>query len=310
MKTQPPPKTLQYAIPVGIVLVLGGLALSQWLPSPDSPSFKDVISTSEKTNQPATIAQAREQVRNDSGLNQSGFESSETSAGQASQLPDANRLFEALADIRITANGEAAVLDNKALEQLQTYFDSSSELMTEDQIIVLQALIREGLPDPLGDNVARVVGNYNRYLQVRNALTPSPEADLQASTDYYLTLKQVRREIMGTETADKLFQKEEAAAEFMFAARAVEADDSLSNEQKQQKIQALDRQRLEASISVPNWSERYAQYQLERQQLMSAGLAPTDKQRQLQALIQRHFNPDEVEELRLEGVLNSETRQR
>jgi lipase chaperone LimK len=212
-------------------------------------------------------------------------------------------LFEALGTIRIDSNNDI-VLDHDALIALNQTLNFGETPLSDRDLDILQDLIRVALPGKAGEQTAKTVADYYQYLQAERAFHKTYEApegmpsDLSSLEQQYEELQALRELYLGQDTADRLFATADAGAHFMLQAKKVEADPSLSPEQKEQKMQALNAQLMDKTVPVTNWSDRYSAFQIEKKRIAGAQLPEGEKQAQVDALMRRHFTNEELAKVR------------
>lgn len=161
----------------------------------------------------------------------------------AGEVPyDVVEIYDVLQSIQLDEYGHV-VPDQTAKEALENAFLDLGPDLSPEAMAELQNLIRIGLPGGAGEEAARVLKNYyelrlaeeefNRYLP-QNGEAPRIER--------YEELMQLRRRYLGDDLADQLFAVENAQARHMFAAVAIQQDDALTDEEKESRQVALQKQ--------------------------------------------------------------------
>ena len=216
----------------------------------------------------------------------------------------ADALYEALQNVRIDDNGDV-VLDNEALEALNRTLQYGEVELNSQNLADLQELIKVGVPGKAGEQTAEIVVDYYRYLEAEdefNALYEqqgSPaDAGNEAYAQQYEELKALRALYLGQDVAAELFATADASARYMFEAQQLEADPTLSADDKAERLKTLNDRLIDATVPVDNWRQRYSDFLLEKQRIMDAGLADQEKKVQIERLMQQHFNPDELAKVR------------
>jgi len=211
---------------------------------------------------------------------------------------DVVAIFDALQAIELDQDGNV-IPDPAALNSLQTLFDNSNFVWNETLLAEIQGLVMTGLPGTAGEQTVEVIGNYYEFFQAKQQINTLYNANsaYKHSREYYDELKALREMYLGQEVATRLFEKEDAEAEYMFAALALESDTALSAEQKQARQAELAARYLASTPDIPNWESRYAQYQREKQQILNSDLSDRDKQTQITQLAHQHFSAQEINTL-------------
>jgi lipase chaperone LimK len=167
-----------------------------------------------------------------------GKKSETDKAKAAGALPyNAVEVYKVLQSLKLDEDG-SLVPDQTVLKALeQGYRDLGSDLSPE-AMAGLQDVIRKGLPGQAGEEAAHILENYYRYRSAESEFHQQLVNQLPAAS-HYEELIQLRRNYLGQEVADQLFAVENAQARHMLAAIAIEKDTTLTAEQKQAQLKAL-----------------------------------------------------------------------
>ncbi len=216
----------------------------------------------------------------------------------------ADALYEALQNVRIDKNGDV-VLDNEALEALNRTLQYGEVELNRQNLADLQELIKVGVPGKAGEQTAEIVVDYYRYLEAEDEFNALYEqqgstADLgnDAYAQQYEELKALRTLYLGQEVAAELFATADASAYYMFEAQQLEADTTLSADDKAERQKTLNDRLTDATVPVDNWRQRYSVFLADKQRIVNAGLADQEKKAQVERLMKQHFNPDELAKVR------------
>lgn len=216
----------------------------------------------------------------------------------------ADALYEALQNVRIDKNGDV-ILDNEALEALNRTLQYGGVELNRQNLADLQELIKVGVPGKAGEQTAEIVVDYYRYLEAEdefNALYEQQGSTADLSNDAYAQqyeeLKALRTLYLGQEVAAELFATADASAYYMFEAQQLEADTTLSADDKAERQKTLNDRLTDATVPVDNWRQRYSVFLADKQRIVNAGLADQEKKAQVERLMKQHFNPDELAKVR------------
>lgn len=206
---------------------------------------------------------------------------------------DVTVIYEALQLVRVDENDDV-VLDDTALKALNETLDYSDIALNAAELEELQELIRIGLPGKAGEQTARVVGDYYRFLGAKEEFEAVYEVqgDRHHESEYE-ELVSLRELYLGREVAQQLFAEEDKDARYMLAAMQLEADDSLTQEERSRQIRELAAQRDQTNDS-PNWDRRYAAFEQQKQYIVDAGLSETEQAKQIEQLLAEHFSGEEL----------------
>lgn len=255
-------------------------ALIYWAPSHEEPQPAAVV------QQPGSDTIAHQwQWDNFTKAKQAAESTSQDAQGNApraaTELPyDAVTVYRALQSIRVDENGRL-VPDVNAMQALEAGYADLGPDLSPEAMAELQDLIRKGLPGPAGEEAARILENYYRYRAAEAELTQMRAAQSNAamgqlpSPDSYEELVALRRSYLGKEVADGLFAVEDAQARHMFAALAIQQDETLSPEEKQAQQAALEAQLNETLVSIGQLTPEEAAAERVRH-LRESGASQTD----------------------------------
>jgi lipase chaperone LimK len=259
-------------------------------------------------------------------------------------------IYRILQSIKLDENGR--VLPDQTLkEALEEGFDALGPDLSAAAMSEQQNLIRKGLPGPVGEEAAHILGNYYQFRLAEVALNRPVENQLSA-IDRHKELLQLRRNYLGEEISDKLFAVEDTQARHMFAAIAIQQNTGLTAEEKQAQLATLqdqlsDRQlalgqlepteaaaekvrRLrekgapnvdisadiyssrEAILGAENarmlaaadreeaqWQSRFNGFWQARNYVTQAGLDETERERQIEQLLNQYFSAEDRERARV-----------
>lgn len=215
---------------------------------------------------------------------------------QSASVPfDVPFIYEALQDVRLDAQGNV-VVDDEALKALDETLKFSNLDLNPAALEELQELIRIGLPGSAGEQTAKIVGNYYRFLQAEKEFNelyrnPGMDGDLQAGYEELVALREL---YLGADVASKLFEKQDRDARYMLESMLLARDDSLSPEEKQARQEQLSASFHSQAPELPRWEERYRLFEHEEQAIVESTLSEEEKQRQRDLLLRQHFGPDEI----------------
>jgi hypothetical protein len=204
-------------------------------------------------------------------------------------------IYEALQDVRLDEHGNV-VVDDEALKALDETLNFSGLELSPADLEELQSLIRIGLPGPAGEQTAEVVGNYYRFLQAEkefNELYGAPGMDANVESGYE-ELVALRELYLGPEVASKLFEKQDRDARYMLRSMLLARDESLKPEEREARQKKLAASFHSESPDLPQWEERYGLFQYEQQTIVESTLSEEEKQRQIEQLLEQHFDADEI----------------
>lgn len=265
------------------------------------PIEADVVINTPKTNTIASIWQWEVETINANNAQETTATSGEQVNDMSSQFPFTQEsVFKALHAVKLDSNNDI-ILDDDALIALNNTLDFSEVKLDGEAIEKLKDLIRKGLPGDAGEETAQIVGDYYQFLGAKNefnALYETKGVEGQSIEDYeaqYNELISLRELYLGTEVSEKLFASSNANSRYMFESMKLEANDSLSDEEKKQAQAKIVERHAEDSINVNNWNERYQAFLNDKQYIVNSSIGDNEKRIQLRALMHEHFSHEELE---------------
>lgn len=279
-----------------------------------SESQNDTAEISNKNSTQETIGNAWQWNINKDGASDNEIDTSSTNV-EADIAPTQNStdsaalpftqqsVYDALQAVRLDAGGNI-VLDHDALISLDEALERIYSRLDTDSLAALQALIIQSLPGIAGEQTAQIVNDYAHFLVAKdefselneNTLPEGNEQTLESLNNdqlLYGELKSLREIYLGKEATDQLFVISDANAHFMFESLKLDADQTLTIEDKQQKLQEIEATHTEQSINITNWTERYADFLNRKNTIVEAAVSDDDKRNQLTELLQQLFDEDE-----------------
>ncbi|MEX1034008.1 MAG: lipase secretion chaperone [Cellvibrionaceae bacterium] len=229
----------------------------------------------------------------------------QAASSQATALFDITYIYDALRTVRLDDNGEV-MLDDIALRSLDEALDHGNLELTSADLEELQELIRAGLPGEAGEQTAKIVGDYYRFLQAKkefNAVYTAPGIENDYESEYE-ELRALRDLYLGRDVANQLFAETDRDARFMIRSMQLEADSSLSPEERQARQRKLAEDHYRPDI--PRWEQRYSAFQKEKQHILDAGLTEEQQQEQIEQLLNSHFDTEEIAAVKRYDEIRSE----
>lgn len=162
-------------------------------------------------------------------------------AEAARQVPYA-ALEDALARLRFNAAGEL-IIDGGTEAVLRAAREAVPPRAGEQAAARAAFLIGEQFPPPQARQVETLLGRFSAYLDAELAWRQQqPEPDsLREDAAQFDQLAALQDRELGPALAEQLFGEQRRLMRYMFAARELEDDDTLSAEEKQARLQQLQR---------------------------------------------------------------------
>jgi lipase chaperone LimK len=183
--------------------------------------------------------------------------------------------------LRVDERGDL-ILGPEVIAFFDYFFSASGEEPDEAIRARILAAIRERLDGPAGLQAAALLDQYIGFREAARALRvdlgfgAEGEADPAARLE---VIRRLRREHFGEEAAEQLFGDEEQEAAVAAAQREVMRDPSLSPEEREAKIAALEADLPEAAQEARAEARRPLAQQAEEEALRAAGATPEELRR-------------------------------
>ncbi len=227
----------------------------------------------------------------------------EPSEEKSTAVFSAEAVYEALHRVRLDEQGNV-ILDHETLIALNETLDDSRLQLNEVALSELQIIIRQGLPGDVGEDVAKIVGDYyhllgaskefNAIYEHDSATDQESESTIEQHQESYRELMALRELYLGTDVADKLFSTSDANARYMFDMAKLEQNTELTEQEKQQTRAEITDRHTAQTIKISNWNERHNVFLAAKKNIQMVSMDEEEKQAQLTELMHQHFNPEEL----------------
>jgi len=211
---------------------------------------------------------------------------------------DVEYIYNALQSVKLDENGDV-VIDHDAMKALDETLAYDGLKLDSQALSDLQDLIKLGLPGKAGEQTAQVVGDYYQLLGAQKEFLSlySETGNLDDYRTQYEELSALRELYLGSEVAAKLFEVSNADARYMYESMTLEANTSLTDNEKKKMLAEITERHTNERVTVANWVARYKVFLADKQLVLNAALTDADKRIQVTALMQQHFNSAELEEV-------------
>lgn len=219
----------------------------------------------------------------------------------------AEDIYTALEQIRLNPDG-SLIMDAITLAALQDALGSSSNLLTDENMAILQEIIQIGLPGAAGEQTAELVGNFHEYLKARQdymqisspAQAPGPDAQLKQ----YQEQVALREVYLGESVSKQLFAKSDADARYMISSMEVLSNKDLNTDQKLLKQKEVVDRHINETLSIYGLEDKYQAFVNKRDLILSSNLSEDELDKQLNAALQSSFTSKELDALQHLPLLN------
>lgn len=138
---------------------------------------------------------------------------------------------------KITRDDGALSITPALAEKLEIIVSGLPENMDASNLSRLRHLIALHLPADTGEHVGELIERFYHYTRSKEQL--AEENETLSAEARHARLLALQNEHLGPDLAQKLYERQNSLAEFLFASRKVQSDQSLSDEQRQQRLDEL-----------------------------------------------------------------------
>lgn len=210
---------------------------------------------------------------------------------------DPDYIYESLKAVKISSSGDV-VLDNDALIALEKTLNLGTLQIDALGVSQLQEFIQIGLPGLAGEQTARIVGDYYRYLVAKEQVGQYLDAprDIEQQRRHLIELVELREMYLGEHVASQLFSQSDANANYMLDVMAIGQVADLSVSQRAEKRKVATDRFVSQMVTIANWEQRYKNFESDKQAMLARG-GDSVVTRELDDLLQSHFSEAEVDQL-------------
>ena len=204
-------------------------------------------------------------------------------------------------DGHLIADGQDALVVDMGVRDFFDYFLSTVGQRSLDEVVAeLDRQISRRLPPPAAAQAKQLLRDYIAYQRAQAALLAQPSLPAsQQSPEYYARvvadtferLKTIRREHFSPATADAFFGVEEAFGEYTVGALAVRADPTLTETERQSRLQALEQELPQAMVAAARRAELRSESAAKARQAWASGATPTE----VRSVLSRAYAPAEID---------------
>ena len=240
----------------------------------------------------------------------------QTKTDDTTSLPfTAESVHRALQAVKLDSDGNI-ILDHDTLISLDEALERIHNRLDSESLNALQELIKESLPGIAGEQTAKLVGDYFQFLEAKEEFSQINETmadtqdegtleSIEVNQALYAELQVLRETHIGYEATNSLFRVSDANALYMFESMKLESDDSLTQDEKNNRRKEIKAKHIEQSINITDWPSRYQAFMIDKNNVIAASISEEEKRKQLKALLKQHFVSDElkrIEYLRLDQI--------
>jgi lipase chaperone LimK len=223
-------KPLPIAIGLGAVLVVGAILYANWVPDAAAPPAPGAGPST------AATAPGRGDGGPGTGLGPRVDDPSSTVIVSDAMLGnlDASRLFE-------LGFAGGLVIDRDTRSAIEAVLNSLPENPSDQDLQRLERTLRNGLPHEDAEKAIKLFTDYRSYTrEVTTQMQPQGiPRNLEEANAFFDQMEQVRRRHFDDATANALFGPYDAYARATMTASFIAQDESLTLEQKKERLDAI-----------------------------------------------------------------------
>lgn len=216
-------------------------------------------------------------------------------------------VYTALQAVKLDQDGNI-ILDHDALLSLDETLERIHNKLDSQSLGLLQELIRKALPGKAGVQTAKIVADYYQYLQAKDEFGQINEAmadtnndgtleSIQSDEALYAELQAIREVHIGEEATRRLFRISDSNAQYMFDSMKLESNSNLAPEEREKRRREIAERHRELSINITDWPIRYQAFMKDKRDIISGPFEKQEKRKQLQALLRKHFDEQELKRI-------------
>ncbi|MCY1017384.1 lipase secretion chaperone [Pyxidicoccus sp. MSG2] len=271
--------------PVAVVLALGaaiGAGVLGWLAL--QGEVRDEMRAASNATSPvrdaARLASGAAVARSAAGLQ------GDARRGDAALPPTPTSLQDTQEDgaLRVDAEGHL-VLSADVRLLFDYYLSATGEEPPEVIRARILAALREKLPPRAAEEAVRLLDDYRAYREATRALRVPPGSAQDDLGSRLEALRQLRREHLGDAAADAFFSAEEQVDSVSLERMKLERDTSLTREERERRIAALEEQLPPAMRAQREEALRPLRQQAEERELLATGATAEDLHQYRQATV-------------------------
>lgn len=189
-------------------------------------------------------------------------------------------------------------LDREGRAAIDAFVASMPEDLSSDDLNTLSTLIERQLSTPEAEDLAFIITHLYRLEQEEARLMKDigPVTTMAGQQEAQAQLTQLRDDWFGPELSARLFSDPDDGQS---SATADSPDDNSTEETSEPRNE----EQAELADIENEWEQRYQAFNAEKQFIDDAGLDQAEKDRQIEALLQQHYAPDERDAARAFGQI-------
>lgn len=238
-----------FSVCAGLTLLIATL-LALWWPATQSLPPEEIVNSKPQVGAYSTAEKPYSEVLAEEDGEEKGRIKKAELGGEEF---DTVRIYDSLLLLNFDESG-ALQLDRNTRATLRAIYSELGADAGPETFSQLRALLEEALPQAEVRRLLDIARNYFAYRQAARdhaiatgmSTGPTPShanmENLEINGRNYQQLIQLRRNYLGEGVANKLFIEEETQAPYMASAMAVARDKSLSEEERAQRLEELQRE--------------------------------------------------------------------
>ncbi len=189
-------------------------------------------------------------------------------------------------------------LDREGRAAIDAFVASMPDGLGNEDLDTLTTMIESQLSTPEAEDLAFIITHLYRLEQEEARLMNDigPVTTMADQQEAQAQLEQLRDEWFGPELSDRLFSDTDDSQS---SATADSPDDNSTSETPEPRNE----EQAELADIESVWEQRYQAFQAEKRFIDNAGLDQAEKDRQIEALLQQHYAPEERDAAKAFGQL-------
>lgn len=295
---------LKVAVP-GLIAAVAVVGAILWSSSKQIPPAEDVVQAeAAPANQPVSKPDAMTigGQWNWDGVNMQRNKKAEASAkaggingAEADDFPYTPEvIYQALEKVRLDKDGNL-VIDHVTLAALIDALGSTSALLSDEHLAVLQEIIQVGLAGQAGEQAAELVGNFHEYLKANADLIALNSSQLTPAEQrkQYEEMQALRAIHLGDAVAKGLFAQTDTESYYMMDSMEIETLPDLSKEEKAARQQAVVDRHIAETISLHGLDDKYQKFLQARELIYASYPEGEEREQKVQAAKEESFTAEE-----------------
>jgi hypothetical protein len=190
-------------------------------------------------------------------------------------------------------------LDLEGRAAIDVFVASMPDELSREDLDAISDMIETRLLSPEAGDLAFIITHLYRLEQEEARILNEgpPVTTMEGQLEAQEQLSQLRNEWFGPELSERLFGVDAAGA----ISGPAMAESQPDGDGTEEPPEARTGTQAELADTESNWQRRYQEFLAEKQVIDRAGLDQSEKDRQIEILLQQHYTPQEIEAAKAYG---------